>query len=130
MVLAVLFHLYFIVSAWRQPVMLYGDAYYYDHSATVLNALHLYSYWSWGPAAQVTPGYPLFLALIYRFASLFSQSHQVGMHMAQTVQHLLSVVTVILVYRLMRFRLPRWASFIGGLLWLLYPRSFTRTTNS
>ncbi|GLV13863.1 hypothetical protein Heshes_15470 [Alicyclobacillus hesperidum] len=119
--LAVLFHMYFIVSAWKQPVILFGDAYYYDHSATVLNALHLYSYWSWGPAAQVTPGYPLFLSLIYRFASLFSQSHQVAMHTAQTVQHLLSVVTVMLVYRLMRFCLPRWASFIGALLWLVYP---------
>ena len=119
--IALVYHAYFIVKAWRQPVLLYGDAYYYDHSAHVLNALHLYAYWSWGPAAQVTPGYPLFLALVYRLAALFTPSHETAMHLAQACQHLLAVASSLLVYVIARFRLPRYASFLAALLWTVYP---------
>ncbi|SIS65013.1 glycosyltransferase family 39 protein [Alicyclobacillus vulcanalis] len=119
--IALIYHAYFVVKAWRQPVLLYGDAYYYDHSARVLNALHLYAYWSWGPAAQVTPGYPVFLALVYRLAAVFTPSHETAMHLAQACQHLLAVASTVLVYLIARFRLPRYASFVAAFLWTVYP---------
>ncbi len=119
--IALVYHVYFIVKAWGQPVLLYGDAYYYDHSAQELNALHLYAYWSWGPAAQVTPGYPVFLALVYRVSHLFTPSHEAAMHLAQACQHLLAVASSVLIYVIARFRLPRYASFLAALLWTVYP---------
>lgn len=119
--IALVFHLYFILRSWKTPVQLFGDAVHYDHAAVYLLLEHVYSYWSYGPAAQVTPGYPLFLAFAYALTHLTSHNHQVEMHVAQTLQHLLAVGTVFVLYRIMRYVLPRWASVTGTLLWMIYP---------
>jgi 4-amino-4-deoxy-L-arabinose transferase-like glycosyltransferase len=120
---AVLFHLYFSVSFWRTNIQLYGDAVHYDHAAVWLLLKHIYSYWSWGPSAMITPGYPLFLDFAYWLTHFKSHNHQVEMHVAVTFQHLLAAGTVFLIYRIARFFLPRWASLIAALLWLFYPPS-------
>lgn len=119
--LALLFHLYFILRDWQRPVALFGDAVHYDHAAVLLLLKHVYTYWSWGPAAQVTPGYPIFLEISYWITLLKSHNHQVQMHVAQTLQHVIAAVTVLILYRLMRTALPRWVSLIGAILWLIYP---------
>lgn len=119
--LAILYHLYFTIKAWHLPVLLLGDAVFYNHAATLLIALHRYTYWSWGPAAQVTPGYPIFLMFAYRLAMLFTTNHATEMHVAQTLQHLIAAFTVVILYYVMRFRLPVWASLVGAILWMIYP---------
>ncbi|GEO26920.1 hypothetical protein AAC03nite_27050 [Alicyclobacillus acidoterrestris] len=118
---ALVFQLYFISRAWKIHVNLFGDAVYYDHSATLLLLKHVYSYWSYGPAAQVTPGYPFFLAFAYALTHLTSFHHQIEMHVVQSFQHLLIVGQVYLLYRIMRYILPNWASVVGAVLWMIYP---------
>ncbi|WAH38830.1 glycosyltransferase family 39 protein [Alicyclobacillus dauci] len=120
-IIATLYHLYFARDFWRYPIHLGGDAVHYDHSAVVLLLKHVYTYWSWGPAAQVTPGYPLFLEFAYWITLITSHNHQVQMHVATTIQHLLAAATVFGLYRIMRYFLPIWASFVGAVLWLIYP---------
>lgn len=121
LVFALAFHAYFAIELWHWPIHLYGDSVHYDHAAVVLLLKHIYTYWSWGPAAQVTPGYPLFLEFCYWFTLVSTHNHQVQMHIATTFQHLLAAVTVLFLYRIMRKGLPRYASVAASLLWLVYP---------
>jgi 4-amino-4-deoxy-L-arabinose transferase-like glycosyltransferase len=102
-------------------VILFGDSIHYDHSASLLLSMHVYSYWSWGPAAQVTPGYPFFLAFCYAVGHLFSPSQQFGFHTAIFIQSLLAAFNVLLVYQLARQFLRKWWSLLPALLWLIYP---------
>lgn len=119
--IALLFHLFFAWQLWQYPIHLYGDAVHYDHAAVVLLLKHVYTYWSWGPAAQVTPGYPIFLEGSYWLTLISTHNHQVQMHVATTIQHILAAFTVFFLYRLMRIGLPRYASLVGATLWLIYP---------
>ncbi|WP_245630001.1 glycosyltransferase family 39 protein [Alicyclobacillus acidiphilus] len=121
LIVALLYNIYFAIRAWQSPVLLIGDAVYYDHSATLLIALHRYTYWSWGPAAQVTPSYPVFLMFAYRIAMFFTSNRQTEMHVAVFIQHIVAAITVVVLYYIMRFRLPVWASLVGCVLWMIYP---------
>ena len=100
---------------------LYGDSVHYDASAVILLQRHYFSFWGYGPDAYVTPGYPLFLALCYRVAGVFSSSHHFAIHFTVVIQAVLSAITVGLMYwTARRFLRPVWA-IVGVLLWALYP---------
>lgn len=121
LVLALLFQLYFIKQLWGLHINLYGDSIHYDHAAVVLLLMHVYTYWSWGPSAQVTPGYPLFLEFSYWLTLIKTHNHQVQMHVAATFQHLMVAVSVFGLYRVARYVLPIWASLVAAILWMIYP---------
>lgn len=102
-------------------IPLYGDMVHYDHSAVTLLTKHIFSYWGTESTAQVTPGYPLFLAACYATASIFTHSHEGAMRIAVLAQAVLSAWSVLLVYQISRnFLRPRYALF-AGLLLALYP---------
>lgn len=115
--------LIYLQHTWPGPgaYHLYGDAVHYNLSARVLLTKHFYTYWGHGPDAQVTPGYPLFLALCYAIASLFSKHPHAGMHVAFFVQLVLAALTASVLYYISRRALNRFWSIIVGLLWAVYP---------
>lgn len=102
-------------------VNLFGDMVHYDHSARVLIDRHVYSYWGTVPNAQVTPGYPMFLALVYKSAWFFFHSHQGELRTALDVQAVLSGLTVGVLYAIGRSVLSKWWSFVAAFLWAVYP---------
>ncbi|MCF8565914.1 glycosyltransferase family 39 protein [Alicyclobacillus tolerans] len=99
-----------------------GDMVHYDHLALTMLNHHVYSYWSTTPDAQVTPGYPLFLALCYVIANLFyPDQHAVQLLVATIAQEVLSVFSIYLVYKLSRRILPVSLATGVSILWFLYP---------
>lgn len=102
-------------------IYLYGDMVHYDHSAVLLLVNHVYTYWTAAPSAQVTPGYPLFLAGVYNIAWGMWHSHDAQVHLALSVQALISGLTVGVVYFIAKtFLRPGWA-FLAAFLWASYP---------
>lgn len=104
-------------------IPLYGDMVHYDHSATMLITHHVYTYWASVPNAQVTPGYPFFLAAVYMIAGLASHSHYVEMHLALIVQAILSGLTVGVLYKIVRTMMSHGWAFVAAFLWAVYPPS-------
>lgn len=103
-------------------IPLSGDMVHYNHAALLLVERHVLTYWSDAPSAQVTPGYPLFLALCYWLAhTLPSATLETDLHVATFAQAALSAITVWLVYRISRCLMPVWASYLVAVLWLIYP---------
>jgi len=102
-------------------IALYGDMVHYDHSALTLIAKHTFSYWGNEATAQVTPGYPLFLAICYEVARLATHSHQGALRIAALVQAVLSALSVGLLYQIARNVLKPSFAAIAALLLALYP---------
>lgn len=111
-----------------QSFDLYGDMVHYNHAAVFLLTRHVYSYWSYGPAAQVTPGYPLFLAFFYWLAGFFNHSHTTQLHFAILGQAFLSALSIYILYRISRFYLSIRMSALAGLLFLTYPPAIWSAT--
>jgi hypothetical protein len=116
------------VHAWMylrsRYVPLTGDMVHYNHAADLLLQRHVLTYWSTAPAAQVMPGYPLFVALCKWLAGhvypRWGEFGLPGLHMTILVQAALAIVTSLLLYRVaMRLCPPRWA-MLAALLWTLY----------
>lgn len=82
-------------------------------------------YYSASPTAFVTPGYPLFVAAIYKIVALFGGGEAAQIVALRSVQMLLGVGTVALIYVLARrlLRSERGA-LIAGWFVALYPSSF------
>ncbi|MDP9728251.1 glycosyltransferase family 39 protein [Alicyclobacillus tolerans] len=104
-----------------KSIPIYGDMVHYNHSALFLLLHHVYTYWGSGPAAQITPGYPLFLAAMYAVGRLFSPNVHVWIHMALMGQAVLSAWSVYLLYRLSLRLIPAWGAVLAALLFLTYP---------
>ncbi|MDQ0190097.1 glycosyltransferase family 39 protein [Alicyclobacillus cycloheptanicus] len=100
---------------------LYGDSVHYDLSARVLLTKHFYTYWGHGPDAQVTPGYPLFLAVCYWIGGHLSNHPHAGMHLAFLAQWVLAALTASVLYFISRRVLNRFWAVLVGLLWIVYP---------
>jgi len=128
-IMAIGFFLRYIPVAHLHFVSLYGDMVHYDHAAVTLINHNVYSYWGITPGAQVTPGYPIFLMLIYRLANLMHHSaqHQVQLHDALLAQVVLSTASICLVYLLARRILSPIFSLIAMFLWTIYPPAIWST---
>jgi 4-amino-4-deoxy-L-arabinose transferase-like glycosyltransferase len=94
---ALLLRFYFLVKVQQPP--LFGDAKNYDAMVRRLLTTGVYSYWGGGPDAYVTPGYPLFLAMIYK---LFWAGAGSPLMKVRGIQALLSVGTILLSYLIVR----------------------------
>lgn len=76
-----------------------------------------------GPSAFITPGYPLFLAFLYRFVGLFhgrALSLQETVHEVYFFQQLLSLVSLWLVYRIGCQLRGKVAGLIAAVLTVFY----------
>ncbi|WDL98307.1 glycosyltransferase family 39 protein [Alicyclobacillus sp. ALC3] len=118
-----IFGVLYFFHVWPNSVVfqLYGDSVHYNLSARTMLTKHFYTYWGYGPDAQVTPGYPLFLVVCYWIAGHLSKSPNAGMHLAFVVQLLLMAFTASTLYWISRRALNRVYAAIVGLLWILYP---------
>ena len=123
-VLTLLFHIYL----WKKTgVAEYGDMLRYDAMSMHL-ALKGYLGFGSGPDAFVTPGYPLFVAFLMKIVFLFhgtNLSHIRLIHEIYFVQQLISIVSLVLIYRIATVMMNRKAGLIASLLSVLYlPMSF------
>lgn len=113
----------YLSHEWSHSVVyqLYGDSVHYNLSARTMLSKHFYTYWGHGPDAQVTPGYPLFLAVCYLIGGHISASPHAGIHVAFFIQMLLAAATACVLYWISRRVLNRFWSFVVGFIWTIYP---------
>ncbi|GMA52138.1 hypothetical protein GCM10025857_34950 [Alicyclobacillus contaminans] len=109
----------------RSPyVPLTGDMVYYNHAANLLLQKHVLTYWSTAPAAQVMPGYPLFVALCKWFAGhvypRYGEYGLPGLRFTVLVQCVISVCTSLVLYRVARRLCRPLFAGIATLVWTLY----------
>lgn len=105
------------------PGPLEGDARNYDAMVRRLLAGRGYGYWPEGPDAYVTPGFPLFLALIYRLAGgpEVAAALTGPLPAVRLVHAVLGAATAVLAGVLARQIGGRWAGWVAGALVALYP---------
>lgn len=112
---ALALRLYFLIKVEQPP--LFGDAKNYDAMVRRLLTTGVYSFWGGGPDAYVTPGYPLFLAGIYKLFWLGGGS---PLMKVRGIQALLSVATILLSYLMVRRLHGKTAALLTGLLSSVY----------
>ncbi|ASS67218.1 MULTISPECIES: glycosyltransferase family 39 protein [unclassified Paenibacillus] len=100
------------------------DTINYDIMVRQLLDKGIYAYKSEEPNAQVTPGYPLFMAAIYKAADY--RAHD-PYRWIRCIQALLSTATLVLMYRLGAMLAGRWAGLLAAFMGAVYP-SFIWTT--
>jgi 4-amino-4-deoxy-L-arabinose transferase-like glycosyltransferase len=112
---ALLLRIVFLLKVQQPP--LFGDAKNYDAMVRRLLTTGVYSYWGGGPDAYVTPGYPLFLAMIYK---LFWTGGASPLMKVRGVQALLSVGSILLSYWIVRRLHGTFAALLAALLSAIY----------
>ncbi len=122
--LAFLFRIYL----WKKTgVAEYGDMLRYDAMAMHV-VWHGYLGNGTVPDAFVTPGYPLFVAIIMKLVSILHTSglsHQRLIHEVYLAQQVLSIITLLLIYMLGTVMVNKLTGVIAALLSLFYlPNSF------
>lgn len=116
--LALVLRLYFILGI-KQPGLT-GDETYYDLLVRQLLEIGVFGYRSHTPNAYITPGYPMFLAVIY---TIRGYTHS-PLLTVRFVQALVSAVSIIFIYLIAR-RIggPR-VAFFSALIAAAYPPMF------
>ena len=95
LIFALLLRLYYLFNT-PQPELIY-DAHHYDVMAKQFLEKGFLGYASSKPNAYTTPGYPLFLALLYK---IFGYSGGSPLTQVRVIQILLSVMTIAVLYLL------------------------------
>ena len=113
------YHIRFVAVASLSKINLTGDMVHYDHAATTLLSLHRFTYWNTAPSAQVTPGYPLFLELMYVLTPYSGHAGQVMYGLFG--QAALSAVVAGVLYFISRRGMGPLAAAAVGLIWAYYP---------
>lgn len=112
---ALALRLFFLHQVVQPP--LFGDAKNYDAMVRRLLTTGVYSYWGGGPDAYVSPGYPLFLALIYKG---FWTGGASPLMQVRIIQALLSVGSIGLTYLIVRRLHNRVAATLAALCSAVY----------
>ncbi len=105
------------------PVYLYGDMYRYD---AIARHLLVNGYMGIGaiPDAYCTPGYPLFLAMIYKISMWFHGGQLLSIarvaHETYFVQQILSISSILLAYLFAKELFNRYAGLAAALIYALY----------
>lgn len=115
LLVALVVRAYYIHTVPQPP--LFTDAKNYDETALRLLHTGVFSYWGNGPDAYVTPGYPLFLALVYTIADWIGGNRLMD---ARYAQALLSVVTIFWMYLIVRRLQGRVAASLAVVLGAVY----------
>ncbi len=126
-IVAVAFALRLIV--WRQtPVIIVGDMVRYDRMARHL-VTRGYLGFGAGPDAYYTPGYPLFVALMYKITTILHGGKLVSqlrvVHETYFLQQLVSLLPIILSYEFARRYAGPFAGLAAAILSVVYlPNGF------
>lgn len=103
-------------------VALTGDMVHYNHEADLLLQKQVLAYWYTAPSAQVTPGYPMFLALCKWIAPFTPFGGGEHLRFIILIQGMLFVGTCLFVFEITRhFASLRWASLAAFLFALYLP---------
>lgn len=123
-IMALIFRLIYVFKMEHAPLV--TDAYNYDVMTRQFLDKGFLGYLSDKPNAIVTPGYPLFLALIYR---IFGYSSEIGpiMHV-RVVQAILGALSCIIVYFIGKHIKNKRTGLIAAVLYTIYPTYLWATT--
>ena len=119
LLLAMALRLYFVLGL-NQPEMT-GDEKYYDELARQLLDTGVYGYRSHTPNAYVTPGYPVFLAIVYKFSRFFFGYYTNIVENARTFQAVLLIISIALMYLIARKIGGKKVALFSALIGALYP---------
>lgn len=102
-----------------------GDARNYHIMAVQLIEKGIFGYKSTSPNAYVTPGYPLFLVLIYK---LFGASAETGIHTVKIIQAILGSLSIALMYFIGKRTYNKSCGIMAALFFAIYPTFIICTT--
>ena len=102
-----------------------GDGKAYERSAVQLLQKGFYGYKSTKPNAQMSPGYPLFLAAIYRVSGHTAQGRP--RHLLDAIQILIACSTILAIFLIGRELFDDWVGLVAALLVAAYPSTIVAT---
>jgi len=102
-----------------------GDGIAYERSAVQLLQKGLYGYKSTKPNAQMSPGYPLFLAGIYAVSGHANGGRP--RHLLDAIQIAIACITLLGVFLIGRRLFGDWVGLVAALLVAVYPPTIVAT---
>lgn len=116
MILALYLRLIFVYKVVQPPLA--GDAYNYDIMTKQFLTKGFLGYMSKTPNAYVTPGYPLFLAIIYK---VFGFSKESPLQTVRIIQSIFSLLTVLIIFFIGREIKNNKVGLISSFFMAIYP---------